>query len=99
MRSTSEASDRRPSATSDSVRRRMQATRRRDTVGELQLRSALHHLGLRYRVDRALLAGSRRRADVVFIGPRVAVYYDSCFWHACPLHGTWPKENATWWKA
>lgn len=29
---------------------------------------------------------------------RVAVYVDGCFWHGCPLHGTWPKANADWWR-
>jgi DNA mismatch endonuclease (patch repair protein) len=23
---------------------------------------------------------------------------DGCFWHGCPKHGTWPKENAEWWR-
>jgi DNA mismatch endonuclease (patch repair protein) len=28
----------------------------------------------------------------------VAVFVDGCFWHGCPEHGTWPKENADWWR-
>jgi DNA mismatch endonuclease (patch repair protein) len=24
---------------------------------------------------------------------------DGCFWHGCPEHGTWPKENADWWRS
>jgi DNA mismatch endonuclease (patch repair protein) len=77
----------------------MEVTRRRDTPGELALRSALHHRGLRYAVDRAPILGIRRRADIVFITARVAVFVDGCFWHGCPEHGTWPKTNATWWRA
>lgn len=23
---------------------------------------------------------------------------DGCFWHGCPLHGTWPKRNADFWR-
>ena len=75
----------------------MQATRRRDTPGELALRSALHALGLRYRVDRPL-PETRRRADVAFVGLKVAIFVDGCFWHACPRHATWPKKNAAWWR-
>jgi DNA mismatch endonuclease (patch repair protein) len=75
----------------------MQVTRRRDTPGELALRSALRALGLRYRVDLAL-PGTRRRADVAFVGAKVAVFVDGCFWHGCPEHGTWPKANAGWWR-
>ena len=76
----------------------MQSTKRRDTPGELALRTELRKRGLRYRVDYPL-AGTRRRADVAFPGARLAVFVDGCFWHGCPLHGTWPKANADWWRA
>lgn len=75
----------------------MLATRRRDTSGELELRSALHRIGLRFRVDQPPLKGNPRRADIVFPSARVAVFVDGCFWHSCPQHGTQPKENAAWW--
>jgi DNA mismatch endonuclease (patch repair protein) len=76
----------------------MQVTPRRDTPSELALRSELHRRGLRFRVDVAVLRGSRRRADIVFPRARVAVFCDGCFWHGCPQHATWPKANAQWWK-
>jgi DNA mismatch endonuclease (patch repair protein) len=76
----------------------MQATRQKDTPGELALRSELHRRGLRFRIERQVLAGLRRRADIVFTRERVAVFVDGCFWHACPEHGTWPKNNAEWWR-
>ena len=76
----------------------MLATPRRDTPAELALRSALHRAGLRFRVDWKL-PGTRRRADVAFPARRVAVFVDGCFWHGCPRHGTWPRANATWWRA
>jgi DNA mismatch endonuclease (patch repair protein) len=86
-----------PKASSVSVRRRMQATRQRDTPCEIDLRSALRKLGLHYRVDWQL-PGTRRRADVAFPRLKVAVMVDGCFWHACPVHATWPKKNALWWR-
>jgi DNA mismatch endonuclease (patch repair protein) len=92
-----EARKARPEASSDAVRRRMRATRRRDTPGELALRRELRALGLRYRTEYPL-PGTRRRADVAFVRPRVAVFIDGCFWHGCPQHGTWPKKNAAWWR-
>ena len=52
-----------PRASSAAVTHRMQATKRRDTPGELALRAELRKHGLRYRVDYPL-AGTRRRADV-----------------------------------
>jgi DNA mismatch endonuclease (patch repair protein) len=27
------------------------------------------------------------------------VFVDGCFWHSCPVHASWPKANADWWKA
>ena len=75
----------------------MLATLRRDTPCELALRSVVHRLGLRYRVDWPL-PGTRRRADLAFPRLRIAVMVDGCFWHSCPIHGTWPKANAPWWR-
>lgn len=86
-----------PAASSPTVERRMQRQRRKDTKPELALRKALFSMGLRYRVDRAVLPGTRRRADIVFGPVQVAVYVDGCFWHSCPVHRTLPKSNATWW--
>ena len=77
----------------------MQGNRRRDTAPELRVRRLLHARGLRYLVDAAPLAGLRRRADLVFRGPRVAVFVDGCFWHGCPEHGMTPRTNTDFWRA
>ena len=77
----------------------MQANRSRDTKPELEVRRALHRLGLRYRVAIAPEPGLRRRADIVFTRARVAVFIDGCFWHGCPDHKTSPANNAAWWTA
>ena len=87
----------RPDASSEVVRRRMQSTPRRETPCEIAVRKAVHRLGLRFRVD-LRLPGTRRRADLAFISARVAVFVDGCFWHGCPKHATWPKANAKWWR-
>lgn len=86
-------------ASTAAVRRKMQAQRSRDTAPELELRRAVHSLGMRYRVDRAPLKGFRRRADLVFGPVKLAVFVDGCFWHACPEHGNWPQKNQVWWRA
>jgi DNA (cytosine-5)-methyltransferase 1 len=86
-----------PMPSSVEARSRMQATRQRDTTAEMALRRTLHAAGLRYRVDQAVLSGSKRRADLVFRSERVAVFVDGCFWHGCPTHGTQPKANGSWW--
>ncbi len=76
----------------------MVRTGRRDTKPEVELRRALHARGLRFRVDRPVLRGVRRRADIVFGPAHVAVFVDGCFWHGCPVHATWPQKNADFWR-
>jgi DNA mismatch endonuclease (patch repair protein) len=77
----------------------MSRVRQKGTAGELELRRALHGVGLRYRLQVPLLSKPRRVVDFVFRGPRVAVFVDGCFWHGCPEHATWPKANAEFWRA
>ncbi|WP_424213631.1 very short patch repair endonuclease [Streptomyces sp. BI20] len=85
--------------TTDAVRARMSRQKSRDTGVEVALRRALHAAGLRFRVHRKPVKGVRREADVVFGPARVAVFVDGCFWHGCPLHATWPANNAEFWRA
>ncbi len=73
----------------------MQRMPRRDTAGEVRLRSELHRLGLRFRKHLRELPGT---PDVVFTRTRIAVFFDGCFWHCCPDHGVLPKSNRAWWK-
>lgn len=85
-------------ASSVATRNVMRANRRRDTKPELALRSALHRLGYRYRVDAPPLAGLSRRADLVFTRQRVAVFVDGCYWHGCPEHFSTPATNTEYWS-
>jgi DNA mismatch endonuclease (patch repair protein) len=85
-------------ATDATTQRRMSRQRRRDTSPELALRSVLHRSGLRYRVHRKPVATLRREADIVFVRARVAVFVDGCFWHKCPQHATFPRNNRQWWR-
>jgi DNA mismatch endonuclease (patch repair protein) len=63
------------------------------------VRKALHASGLRYRVAVRPVADIRVAADIVFRGPRVAVFIDGCFWHGCPDHSSPPRTNAAYWSA
>lgn len=77
----------------------MVANRRRDTAIEVEVRSRLHRAGFRYRVDYAPdPSRRRRRADIVFLKLRIAVYIDGCFWHGCPEHYVPPKSNTEYWQ-
>ncbi|WP_329365282.1 very short patch repair endonuclease [Streptomyces sp. NBC_00669] len=84
--------------TSPKIRARMSKQRSRDTDIEMNLRRTLHAAGLRYRLHRKPLKGVRREADILFGPARVAVFVDGCFWHGCPEHVTWPKNNAGFWR-
>ena len=76
----------------------MRANPPSDTALEIRVRSALHRAGLRFRKNRSIVAGEvRTRPDAVFVGARVAVFIDGCFWHSCPEHGAIPKANIDYW--
>ena len=78
--------------------RRMARVRQKGTAPEVALRQELYRSGLRYRVNFVVLKKPRRVADLAFPGLRIAVFVDGCFWHGCPRHATWPKQNAEFWK-
>lgn len=75
----------------------MRAVKSRDTGPEIALRKALFRLGLRYRLDDRRLPG---RPDIVFPGPRAAIFVHGCFWHGheCPRGRRRPKANARYWR-
>jgi DNA mismatch endonuclease (patch repair protein) len=88
-----------PPPSSPGTRRSMQSNRRVDTTPELALRSELHRRGLRFRKDFPIgLHKIRARPDIAFIGPKLAVFHDGCWWHGCPQHGMRPKRNADFWS-
>lgn len=83
---------------SPEVSRRMAKVRQKGTDAEVALRRELYRSGLRYRVDYEVLKKPRRVADVAFPGLRIVIFVDGCFWHGCPEHGSWPKQNAELWR-
>jgi DNA mismatch endonuclease, patch repair protein len=87
-----------PPASSKGRSATMSAIRRRDTKPEKELRSLLHALGLRFRVDHRIETRSGRvRPDVVFTRARLAIFVDGCFWHGCPEHSRKPQVNSGYW--
>lgn len=81
-------------ASTPATRAVMRANRSRDTRPERALRSAIHALGLRYRVNTRPIKEVRRTADLVFPKIKVAVFLDGCFWHGCSEHYR-PATGAT----
>ncbi|WP_433697740.1 very short patch repair endonuclease [Nocardiopsis sp. CA-288880] len=88
----------RPAGVHAATSARMSRQKRKDTAPEMELRRALYRRGSRYRVNRPLEGMPRRRADVTFVGAKVVVFVDGCFWHRCPVHGTAPVNNGAWWE-
>jgi DNA mismatch endonuclease (patch repair protein) len=84
-------------ASSPAVRNVMRGNKGRDTRPELALRSAVHALGMRYRVGLRPVPQVRRTADIVFPKARVAVFLDGCFWHGCPEHHRPAQKNSEFW--
>lgn len=66
----------------------------RNTSPELKLRSAMWHIGIRFRLGQCI---GRTRPDVVFKGARLAIFVDGCFWHSCPIHKSRPQSNQHFW--
>lgn len=73
---------------------RMSRVKGGDTKPEVIFRKALWREGLRYRLRYNVFG----RPDIVFPGPKVAVFVDGCFWHGCPKHYRPPKTRTDWWE-
>ena len=86
-----------PRPSSESASRRMHNTRQRDTPMERRVRHLLLERSLSFEVDRSIPGVTRSRPDIAFTKERIAVYLDGCFWHSCPIHGTTPRANRSWW--
>lgn len=70
----------------------------RNTKPERLVRSALHRMGYRFRLNRRNLPGS---PDIVLPKWRTVLFVHGCFWHrhpGCRLTTT-PKQNAAFWQA
>jgi len=75
----------------------MSRIRAKDTRPERLVRSLLHNLGYRFRLNRKDVPG---RPDIVLPKYRTAIYVHGCFWHrhkGCSLAYT-PKSNLEFWS-
>jgi DNA mismatch endonuclease (patch repair protein) len=75
----------------------MSRIRAKDTRPERLVRSLLHNLGYRFRLNRKDVPG---KPDIVLPKYRTAIYVHGCFWHrhqGCSLAYT-PKSNLEFWS-
>lgn len=74
----------------------MSSIKAKDTRPELLVRTALHKLGLRYRLHQKLLPG---KPDLVFPRHKCVVFIHGCFWHHHNCrYFKWPKTNEDFWR-
>ena len=74
----------------------MSKIRAKNTKPELFIRSELHKLGYRFRVNSKLVEG---QPDIYFTKKRIAIFVHGCYWHRhinCKLAYT-PKSNVDFW--
>lgn len=64
------------------------------TKPEVMLRRALWTRGARYRLHYKTPVC---RPDIVFPGPRLAIFVDGCQWHGCPDHYVRPRSRNDFW--
>jgi DNA mismatch endonuclease (patch repair protein) len=76
----------------------MAGIRGKNTKPELVLRSALHALGLRYRLHAAGLPG---KPDIVLPKHHAVIQVQGCFWHRHPgcSFATTPSSNVEFWES
>ena len=75
----------------------MAQIRSKDTSPEKAVRSAIHRMGLRFRLHRADLPG---RPDLVLPRYRIALFVNGCFWHRHPncRFAYTPKTRTAFWE-
>ncbi|XUX00416.1 MAG: very short patch repair endonuclease [Dehalogenimonas sp.] len=72
----------------------MSRVKGKDTGIEKQVRTALHRLGLRYRIHKKDLVG---KPDIAFIKPRVLIFIDGDFWHGYRFP-VWKDKLSPFWQ-
>jgi DNA mismatch endonuclease, patch repair protein len=75
----------------------MSRIRGKDTRPEIIVRSLLHRLGYRFRLNRKDIPG---KPDIVLPKHQTAIYVHGCYWHrhqGCHLAYT-PKSNLDFWS-
>src|SRR5579872_2867290 len=75
----------------------MSHVKSKNTKPEYVVRSALHKMGYRFRLQRKDLPGT---PDIVLPKHRIVIFVHGCFWHQHPSckRATKPKQNAAYWE-
>lgn len=75
----------------------MSRVRSRDTKPERTVRSLLHRMGYRFRLQTSRLPG---KPDIILPKYRTVILVHGCFWHRHPgcIRSTTPKTNSEFWQ-
>lgn len=79
--------------TKEQRRNNMQAIRSQSKL-ENKVSRMLWNKGYRFRKNDRTLFG---KPDISIKKYKVVIFIDSCFWHACEIHGNQPKSNQDYW--
>ena len=85
-----------PVPTKEVTSRIMSTIKAKNTKPELLLRKHLWHNGIRgYRIHWKKAPGS---PDLTFVGKKIAVFVNGCYWHRCPFcNPPIPKSHSVFW--
>ena len=72
----------------------MRAVKSKDSKMELAVRKILNQKKLRYKKNVRGLPGT---PDIAFPDRKLGIFLDSCFWHGCAKHGTFPATRPKFW--
>jgi len=72
----------------------MSQIRSKDTKPELVIRKLLFEKGMKgYRIHYNLPG----KPDIVFVGKKVVIFVDGCYWHKCPVCFIEPQTRRDFW--
>lgn len=76
--------------------RMMSGIRSKNNRPEIEIRSALHRRGYRYRLHSPKLPG---KPDIVFASRKAVIMVHGCFWHGHNCHlFKWPSSREDFWR-
>ncbi|WP_172196690.1 very short patch repair endonuclease [Saccharibacillus qingshengii] len=79
---------------SKEVRSKVMKSVRSKTKFEDRVFSELWRQGVRFRRN---VNGLEGKPDLAIKKYKVVIFLDSCFWHVCPIHKSFPKSNEEFW--
>lgn len=79
--------------TKEQRKKNMQAIRAQSKL-ENKISRSVWKKGFRFRKNDKTLFG---KPDISIKKYKVVIFIDSCFWHACEIHGNQPKTNKDYW--